>query len=228
MQQSFKITPIRPIDELLQESLHQIPPQEKGIFRKCELVDLETLDDSLLLDIRYATSNNFVGAPVYSQAKAFLQKPAAEALLRANKRLKEQGYGIILYDGYRPWFVTWTFWQATPDGQKIFVADPSDGSKHNRGSAIDVGMYVLTSEEPVEFPSGFDEMTPKAFSDYEGGTRLQTLHRKILREAMEAEGFTVHPNEWWHFDHKDWALYQIENIPFEALENIAQHQTNLV
>lgn len=228
MEQSFKISPLRPIDALLQESLQQTPPQETGSFRASELVDLESLDDSLHLDIRYATSNNFVGAPVYSQAKAYLQKPAAEALLRANKRLKEQGYGLIIYDGYRPWHVTWVFWQATPDGQKIFVADPCDGSKHNRGAAVDLGMYVITTEEPVEFPSGFDEMTPKAFSDYEGGTRLQTLHRKILREALEAEDFIVHPNEWWHFDYKDWPLYAIENARFEELESIAQYQTNLI
>lgn len=228
MQHIFKISPLRPIDELLQESVHQIPPQESGYFRTSELIDLEILDDTLMLDIRYATSNNFVGTPVYPQAKAYLQKPAAEALLRAHNRLKKQGFGLIIYDGYRPWNITWTFWHATPDGQKIFVADPSDGSKHNRGAAIDVGMYVLTTEDAVEFPSGFDEMTPKAFSDYEGGTRLQTLHRKILREAMEAEDFTVHPNEWWHFDHKDWMHYPIQNIGFEALENIAQYEANLV
>lgn len=217
MEQIFKISPVRPIAELLQESYSQHPPQETGTFRPCELVDLETLDSSLILDIRYASHNNFVSTPVYSQPKAYLQQPAAEALLRAHKRLKEQGYGMIIYDGYRPWNVTWVFWQATPAGQKIFVADPTDGSKHNRGCAIDLGMYTLHTEEPVEFPSGFDEMTPKAFSDYAGGTRLQTLHRTILRAAMEAEGFSVHPNEWWHFDYKDWMHYSINNTSFDKI-----------
>ncbi|MBS0636566.1 MAG: M15 family metallopeptidase [Verrucomicrobia bacterium] len=204
------------MDELLQESLQQ-SPHIRGEGTS-DFVDLSSLDEDILFDIRYATDNNFVGHAVYSQPKAFLQRKVAAALLKAHKRLQEQGFGLIVYDAYRPWHITWLFWQATPDGQKIFVADPADGSKHNRGAAIDVGMYNLKTEQPVEFPSGFDEMTPRAFSDYAGGTRQEMLNRKILREAMEAEGFIVHPNEWWHFDHVDWQHYPIENISFEELQ----------
>ncbi len=211
MDESFKIKPLFCVKKLLQESFLKQPPKEAGSFRASNLVDLAKLDTSFQMDIRYATANNFVGTAVYNQAKAFLQLPAAIALAEVNKHLAECGFGLIIYDGYRPWYVTWVFWQATPDEQKIFVADPDEGSKHNRGCAIDVGMYSLQSGKPVEFPSGFDEMTPKAFSDYAFGTAQQTYHREILCTSMQKEGFIVHPKEWWHFDYKDWMHYGIQN-----------------
>lgn len=207
------------INDLLEQAQKQLPPQEEDShkFRKSDFVDLETVDPSFKLDIRYATDNNFVGKKVYSQAKAFLQRPAAMALAGVSSRLKSQGYGLIIYDGYRPWTVTWVFWQHAQGPQKMFVADPQQGSKHNRGCAVDVAMYRLETGMPVPFPSDFDEMTPRAFSDYEGGSVEERLHRKILREAMEAEGFEVHPHEWWHFDYKEWPHYRIENLSFESL-----------
>ncbi|MCE5294048.1 MAG: M15 family metallopeptidase [Chlamydiales bacterium] len=211
MKKSFTITPIRPIDELLIQSRNELPPTEDGTFLDSHLVDVFDLEPTFHLDVRYACHNNFVGTPLYAEPKVMLQKPAADALIRVHRSLAKRGYGLILYDGYRPWYVTWVFWQATPDAQKIFVADPNEGSKHNRGCAIDVGMYELQTNKAVEFPSGFDEMTHRAYSDYSGGTLEQTMHRKILRDAMQEEGFTVHPKEWWHFDYKDWPHYPITN-----------------
>jgi len=217
---SFKITPLRPVEELRKEAVKQTPPDEshKSIdFRKSELTELVKLDPTIHLEIRYATANNFMSTPMYSQARAFLQKPAAEAVVRANKRLAAKGYGLLIHDGYRPWYVTWMFWNATPDDKKIFVADPKEGSKHNRGCAVDLSMYETKTGKPVSFPSGYDEMSPRAFPDYEGGTAAQKLHRKILRDAMEAEGFEQNPKEWWHYDYKDWKLYRIGNQRFEEL-----------
>ena len=126
--QTFKIKPVRPLDELRKEAAAAKPPEEKGDFRKPELVELATLDDSIKLDIRYATDNNFLSTPFYTSAKAYLQKPAAEALVRVHKKLAEQGYGLLVFDGYRPWPVTKMFWEATPEKQRIFVADPAKGS----------------------------------------------------------------------------------------------------
>jgi D-alanyl-D-alanine dipeptidase len=134
---SFRITPLRPVEELRAEALMAQPPPEQGTFLKPDLVELVNLDATIKLDIRYATTNNFLGTPVYTQTRAFLQRPAAEALLRAHRELKAQGYGLIIHDGYRPWYVTKIFWDATPDDKKIFVADPAAGSKHNRGCAVD-------------------------------------------------------------------------------------------
>jgi zinc D-Ala-D-Ala dipeptidase len=216
-QVSFRIEPLRPVAELRAEALKESPPPEQGTFRKSDLVELVKLDPTIKLDIRYATTNNFLGTPLYTQARAFLQRPAAEALVRANAELKPQGYGLIIHDGYRPWYVTEIFWKATPDDKKIFVADPAKGSLHNRGCAVDLSLYDLKTGQEVQMPSGYDEMTNRAFSDYAGGTPEENARRAILKEAMEKQGFVVNPKEWWHFDYKDWKLYSIGNKAFEDL-----------
>jgi CubicO group peptidase (beta-lactamase class C family)/D-alanyl-D-alanine dipeptidase len=215
--ETFKIKPLHPIEELRTAALKAEPPQEKGDFRKPELVELVRLDDTIKLDIRYATTNNFLSTPLYPSAKAFMQKPAAEALVRVNKKLAEQGYGLLVYDGYRPWSVTKMFWDATPDKLRVFVADPMQGSRHNRGCAVDLTLYDRKSGAPVEMTGGYDEMSDRSYPDYFGGTSLQRYHRDLLRRAMEEQGFTVYEAEWWHFDYKDWRKYPILNETFEQL-----------
>jgi D-alanyl-D-alanine dipeptidase len=195
----------------------QEPPKETGNFRKPELVELIKLDRTIKLDIRYATSNNFLGRPVYTEARAFLQRPAAEALVRANQNLRKKGYGLIIHDGYRPWSVTKTFWDATPDDKKIFVADPSQGSRHNRGCAVDLSLFDLKTGNEVVMTSGYDEMTERSHINYTGGTEEQRRLRDMLRAAMEAEGFAVYEPEWWHYDYKDWKEYPILNISFAEI-----------
>ncbi|HUN86293.1 MAG TPA: M15 family metallopeptidase [Terracidiphilus sp.] len=217
-QVSFHITPLRPVPELRAEALKAQPPHETGPFRKPDLVELVKLDPTIKLDVRYATTNNFLGTPVYTQARAFLQRPAAEALLRAHRELKTHGYGLIIHDGYRPWYVTKIFWDATPDDKKIFVANPAKGSVHNRGCAVDLSLYDLKTGKEVKMPSGYDEMTDRAYSDYAGGTAEERALRALLRQAMEKQGFTVNPTEWWHFDYKDWKQYPILNVRFEDLK----------
>src|SRR6201996_5260679 len=214
---SFRITPLRPVPELRAEALKASPPREAGNFRKPDLVELTPLDPTIKLDIRYATTNNFLATPVYTQARAFLQRPAAEALVRANRELKAQGYGLIIHDGYRPWYVTKIFWDATPNDKKIFVANPAEGSRHNRGCAVDLSLYDLKTGKEVKMPSGYDEMTERAYANYTGGTPEQRARRAILRQVMEKQGFVVNPTEWWHFDYKDWKQYPILNTKFEEL-----------
>ena len=194
------------------------PPRETGAFRDPALVELVKLDPSLRLDIRYATTNNFMRRPVYRQARAFLQRPAAEALVRANQALRTQGYGLLLFDGYRPWSITKMFWDAaTGEQRKIgFVANPREGSKHNRGCAVDLTMFDLKTGREVEMPSGYDEFSPRAYSNYQGGSSEARQRRELLRRAMETEGFEVLPEEWWHFNHRDWRQYPILDIPFES------------
>ena len=215
----FRITPSRSVDTLRQKALAASPPLEVSPFRKPELVELTTLDPAIHLDILYATSNDFLGTPVYTQARAFLQRPAAEALVRALHKLQPLGYGLLIHDAYRPWYVTKIFWDATPPEGKIFVADPKDGSRHNRGCAVDLTLYDLATGKPIEMPGTYDEMSPRSFPDYPGGTSLQRWHRDLLRRAMESEGFTVYEHEWWHFDYKDWHEYPILNIKFEDLHS---------
>jgi D-alanyl-D-alanine dipeptidase len=211
------ITPVRPIDELRREALAATPPVERGPFLPSDLVELVRLDSTIHLEIRYATSNNLFGTPFYTQARAFLQRPAAEALVRANARLRQRGYGVLVHDGYRPWYVTKMFWDAAPVEKHIFVADPAQGSKHNRGAAVDLTLYELATGNPVEMVSTYDETSPRAYPDYPGGTSRQRWHRALLRRAMEAEGFSVYETEWWHFDFRDWKRYPIGNTVFEQL-----------
>src|SRR5262249_10219420 len=153
----------------------------------------------------------FLGTPLYSSAKAFMQRPAAEALVRASKRLAAQGYVLLIHDGYRPWDVTRMFWDATPDEHHIFVADPLHGSRHNRGCAVDLTLHELQTGKPVEMVGGYDEFSDRSYPDYPGGTSLQRWHRDLLRRTMEDENFTVYEAEWWHFDYKDWRKYPILN-----------------
>jgi D-alanyl-D-alanine dipeptidase len=171
-------------------------PAETGDFRAPDLVELARLDASIHLDIRYATSNNFTGHKLYAEA---------------------QGYGLLVFDGYRPWSVTKAFWDATPPDKHKFVADPQKGSRHNRGCAVDVGLYHLRTGKEVAMPSAFDEMSDRAAADYPGGTTEQRRTRALLRQALEKEGFKVNPDEWWHFDYQDWRLYRVLDVPFAEI-----------
>jgi D-alanyl-D-alanine dipeptidase len=215
----YPVTPpsVSKIEQLRSEALRVSPPVEQGPFRDDDLVEPVTLDTTLKLDVRYATSDNFLRTPVYPEARVFLQRPVAEALVQASQALREQGYGLVLFDGYRPWYVTKLFWLATPAEQRQFVADPDVGSRHNRGSSVDVTLYHLASGAAVEMPSGYDEFSERAHPDYAGGSPEARAARDLLRRTMEAAGFSVNATEWWHFDHRDWEHYRLNNAFFKDL-----------
>ena len=209
---TFKIKPLKPVPHLRKEAKKAAPPRQRGVvFRDPDLIELTKLDDLIKLDIRYATADNFLGAPVYTEARAFLQRPAALALARVHKSLEKQGLGLMVFDGYRPWWVTHVFWHATPRELRVFVADPATGSRHNRGCAVDLTLYDRKTGKPVEMPGGFDEFSDRSYAAYPGGTSRQRYYREQLRAAMEAEGFAVYYAEWWHFDHRDWRKYPLGN-----------------
>jgi CubicO group peptidase (beta-lactamase class C family)/D-alanyl-D-alanine dipeptidase len=218
MGRTFHITPMRPVQELRRAALAMRPPPQAPGLRKPDLVDVTTLDPGIKLDIRYATTNDFLGAAMYTSARAFLQRPAAEALLRAHRWLAAWGYGLLIHDAYRPWYVTRMFWDATPESLRVFVANPATGSNHNRGTAVDVTLYDLATGRPVAMVGGYDEFSPRSYPDYPGGTSRQRWHRTLLRRAMEAQGFRVYAAEWWHFDWHDWARYPVLNLTFEQLD----------
>ena len=198
-------------------AFQQGPPKDPAATRAADLVELVKLDPTIKLDIRYAGSNNFLGKPVYPEARAFLQRPAAEALLAAHRDLKAHGYGLLIHDGYRPWAITKLFWDMTSGPQREFVADPATGSKHNRGCAVDLTMYDLKTGQVVQMPGDYDEMTERSSPDYGGGPAEARARRDLLRRAMESHGFAVEPNEWWHFNYRDWREYPILDIPFSGI-----------
>ena len=220
----FRITPVRPVAELRAEALRASPPAEPGPFRPSDLVEVVHLDSTIRLDIRYATSDNFLGTPLYEESRAFLQRPAAGALVRVNRALRAQGYGLLIQDAYRPWYITKVFWDATPPDKHDFVAKPADGSRHNRGCAVDLTLYDLKTGRAVAMVGGYDEFSDRSYADYPGGTSRQRWHRDLLRRAMEDEGFAVYEAEWWHFDFRDWKKYPVSNLDFEEVDRLIRQR----
>lgn len=186
------------------------------------LVELTELEPGLKLDIRYARKDNFMGFPLYPEARAFLQKSAAEAVARAHRALVKQGYGLVIFDGYRPWRITKLMYdRSPPEWRGVYVADPQKGSRHNRGCAVDCTLFDQKTGQQVIMPSGYDDFSVKAHSDYAGGTPEQRRLRNILRAALEKEGFTVLPEEWWHFDYKGWKDYPVMDVEFSEIKEPA-------
>jgi zinc D-Ala-D-Ala dipeptidase len=197
------------------------PPVTRGrrpvVTGRATLAELVMLDRDIRLDIRYATTNNFTGRVLYDQPRAFLVTAAAQALVRAQAAAKADGYGLLIHDAYRPWSVTKKLWDATPPGQREFVANPKQGSRHNRGCAVDLTLYERQSGQAVEMPSGYDEFSERSYRNYNGASLLARQNRERLERYMQAEGFTGISNEWWHFDFRDWAQYPVLDISFAQL-----------
>lgn len=185
-----------------------------------DLVDLAEFDPRLQLDIRYAGTNNFCGQAIYPEPCAWLQRPAAEALRQAHDRARKEGYGFIVFDAYRPWHITRQFWEQFP-AYREFLADPAAGSVHNRGCAVDLSLFQLDNGMAVDMPSAYDEFTKRAYPEFAGGTSKQRELRDRLRAWMEAEGFAVHPHEWWHYNYKDWERYPVMDLEFAELRKPA-------
>ena len=193
------------------------PPVEQGNFLPVEWVSLTAMDGTIKLDMRYGTENNQWGAKLYEGEQGFLQRPAAEALARVQQQLKLYGYGLLVYDAYRPWFVTKMTWDAATEKQRTFLEDPTAGSRYNRGASVDVGLYELVSGEPVMMPSAYEENTLSAKPAFVGGTELTRWRRDLLRQLMEKEGFIGSSDAWWRFDYHTWRQYPLVNKSFEDI-----------
>lgn len=198
-----------------------IPAKQAGTLAATDpgrLVELVKIDPTIRLDMRYATTNNFTGTVLYSEARAFLTAPAAAAVARANAAARAEGYGLTIFDAYRPWRVTKKLWDATPVGpKKNYVANPKRGSKHNRGCAVDLSLHDLATGQLVEMPTGFDDFSEKAHRDYMGASATAIANRARLQRYLEAEGFVGISNEWWHFDFNGWEKFPVLDIPFDKL-----------
>ena len=217
---TFYIIPIKEISELREISKNSNPPILDSLDSHKKLVDLKKLDDEFQLDIRYASTNNFMRSKFYKNERAFFNMSAADRLIEAKNDLKELGYGIIIYDAYRPWFVTKMFWEGTPENLKHFVANPENGSSHNKGCAIDIGLYDIETGESIVMISGYDEFTERAYPNYMGGSKKQRDIRDTLIQVMKRNDFTVYEYEWWHFNYNG-CDSGIMNYSFEELDSIS-------
>lgn len=168
------------------------------------------VDPTLRLDIRYATPNNFTGKQLYPVARCLLRPRVAERVARVHARLKQSGLGLKLYDCYRPLSIQRKLWELVPDER--YVADPTKGSRHNRGAAVDVTLVDASGAE-LPMPTEYDDFTPRAHRDYAAAGPERTANRERLERAMAREGFVGLPTEWWHFDDRDWKEYAILDVP---------------
>ncbi|MDB5138104.1 MAG: D-alanyl-D-alanine dipeptidase [Mucilaginibacter sp.] len=180
-----------------------------------KLVEIKKYIPEIILDIRYATTNNFMHKRMYQQAKAFARLPVVLALKDAEADLKKRGLGIKIYDAYRPYAITVKFYEMARDTN--FVADPRKGSKHNRGCAIDMGLIDLKTGKDLDLPTGFDSFSKKAAANYPDLPPNEIANRELLKNVMQAHGFKVIPTEWWHFDFNGWSKYPLLDIPFSAI-----------
>eukprot|EP01133_Synstelium_polycarpum_P001158 gene1158-1326_t len=215
-EQQDGISPPEVIEELLKQS-YNVPcphpaPAEHG------LVDLSSISPTLRLDVKYATTDNFAGVKLYNLAKSFLHKSAAQSLARAHQWLAQWGVGLIIFDAYRPWHVTWTMAEGVrPEFRGLYVADPAKGSVHNRGGAVDLTLYDLTTGEIIPMQGEFDEMSIRSHRSYFGGTSRQRWFKKLLTIAMCNHDFIPYPQEWWHFDFNFQNMQPVLNIALEDL-----------
>jgi zinc D-Ala-D-Ala dipeptidase len=202
-----------PDEKPRRQAQSEIPAAKPG-----DLIELVAVDPTIKLDIRYATADNFTGMVLYDQPRAFLVRVAAAALVRAHKRAQTDGFGLAIFDGYRPLSVTRKLWEATPPGPKRnYVANPAKGSRHNRGCAVDLTLYDRATGGLVEMPSGYDEFSLRAHRDFMEASVAAIANRTRLESYMEAEGFRGMSNEWWHFDFIGWEKYPILDVPFAEI-----------
>jgi len=180
------------------------------------LVEIKKYIPDIVLDIRYATTNNFTHQQMYKEARAFARLPVVLALKQVQADLKKQGYGLKIYDAYRPYAITVKFYEVAHDTN--FVADPHKGSKHNRGCAIDLTAIDLKTGKELDMPTGFDSFSKKAASAYTDLPKIEIDNRTILKTAMEAHGFHEIPTEWWHFDFNGWSNYPLLDIAFTEIK----------
>jgi D-alanyl-D-alanine dipeptidase len=178
------------------------------------LVDIRTVNRNIRLDIRYATTNNFLKRKLYSTAKCALRSSVAQKLGKVQTDLEKIGLGLKVYDCYRPFSVTKQMWEVLPDPR--YVANPARGSRHNRGAAVDLTLVDRTGKE-LEMPTPFDDFTKKAHRNYQGGSPQSRKNRQLLEDAMKKHGFIGITTEWWHFDSEDWQKFAILDISLGAI-----------
>lgn len=183
-----------------------------------DLVNVSMLDSTIIIDLKYATSDNFMGEVLYSANICLLRRPIAEKIVKVNQQLKLKGYKLKIWDGYRPLEVQKKMWAKMP--KPGFVANPKYGSNHNRGAAVDVTLLYLNGNEVI-MPTMFDDFSDKAASSYQELPDEVLKNRKILQDVMKSNGFKTIKSEWWHFNYKDIKKYSIIDVP---LENFLKEQ----
>lgn len=180
-----------------------------------DLVEIKQYVPNVVLDLKYATKDNFLKKKLYKKGYAFVRLPVAQALATVQAELARYGLGIKVFDAYRPYSVTRKMFEIRPD--TVFLAVPWRGSQHNRGCAVDLSLVDLRSKKELPMPTGFDDFTEKAYADYADLPEELIKNRELLKGIMQKAGFSVYSAEWWHFTYKDWEKYGLVDIDLEKL-----------
>ncbi len=188
-----------------------------------DLIDIASIDPSIRVEIRYATTDNFTGVAFYPVARCLLRRDAAERVGRVQKALAARGLGLMMWDCYRPFSVQRRLWKIVPDSryvaEPVAAADgtPVEGSKHNRGAAVDLTL-VGRDGRALDMPTGYDDFSPRAHRGDRRAPAAARRNAELLERAMVAEGFEPLPTEWWHFDAPGWQRYPLSDQPLTAEE----------
>ena len=183
-----------------------------------EMMELKQLVPNIKYDLAYAQKSNFTKHRLYSKGlkSTYLRKEPALALAKIAEELADKGLGILVWDAYRPYSVTERFWKLIHDER--YVANPIKGSGHNRGIAIDMTLYELSSGTLIDMPTGFDDFSEIAHHGYQNISEINIKNREILKEVMEKNGFIKFETEWWHYSWPSPSKYDVLNIPFSKLK----------
>lgn len=200
---SFRFAPASDWQSLKTAADAAVMPAQLGNGQQAQLVDLAQAVPGLKFDLHYAQADNCFGQALTDDQRAFLDVDAAQALAQAQQYLKPYGYGILVWEAYRPWSVSKLAYDALPADKKSMLPSPEVGFSHNTGRSIDVSLYLLATGENAGMISGFDEPSVRQYASFAGGTTLERYRRDLLRSAMQMAGFTASETEWWHFDYGD-------------------------
>ena len=189
-------------------------------------VNLKDYIPGISLDIKYATKANIFYEKLYTSPSALLRLPAAKALKKVQEELKEIGYGIKVYDAYRPYKVTCRMFAVLPD--TIYMGLPWKGSKHNRGIALDLTIIDLKSKKELVMPTPFDALVYASHPEFKNLPENAIRNRDLLIQTMHKYGFKVDPVEWWHFNFQSSIDFEILDISHRDIENMIKqsHSTN--
>jgi D-alanyl-D-alanine dipeptidase len=183
------------------------------------LIDVQSVEPAIRIDVRYATPDNFLHTTLYPVAKVFVRWPVAIALRDVQRELASRNLGLKIFDGYRPYRVTERMWE--PIRNPDFVADPAKGSRHNRGAAVDLTLVDLTTGRELAMPTPFDDFTSRARQDFNDLSPEVIANRATLRDVMTRHGFEPLPSEWWHYDYHGWELYELMDLDLAKLARLS-------
>ncbi len=179
------------------------------------LIDVAKTYPQIQIEMRYATTRNFTQSVLYDSDRCYLRREVAERLAHTHQQLEKDGFGLKIWDAYRPKSVQYKLWEVFPDDR--YVAHPDEGSVHSRGAAVDLTLVDAQGRE-LPMPTHFDDFTEKAHHGYPHLPTAMLANRERLKTAMTHAGFLPIPNEWWHYNDPEWTRYDLLDVSLGELE----------